>query len=263
MSDHELRSKLIHLAHENPEVRPHVLPLLKTGMGPGKHIRILMDYFLNGWEHVPNTEAAIKEVNYYVDNPVLAKALVTTFEKERPDLGLAYENLSPSARLMKSEADLGKMITRVFKTTKMAKEAGSGEDRVRRTLLSIMARFDVVLKKLETAALMDAWKKAQEGLGKELKPFEGISYVDQYLEGVIDYHELKERISDEDNYPLYNALHYVRTYMEGVITTNELGVELKRFQRIPEVDQYLEGVITDDDMYEKLMRRYRGAESTY
>jgi len=38
MSDHQLRKRLIRLAHSNPELRPDLLPLLKTGgkdKGPG------------------------------------------------------------------------------------------------------------------------------------------------------------------------------------------------------------------------------------
>jgi hypothetical protein len=36
MSDQILRSKVIRLAHSNPELRPHLIPLLKQAALPGK-----------------------------------------------------------------------------------------------------------------------------------------------------------------------------------------------------------------------------------
>lgn len=99
--------------------RPYSLKTAAGTMDPDEYMSILMDFFLNGWEHNTNTASSIKYVAGILGNPALAKALVTTFEKERPDLGRAYRELPPHIRMMKSEADLENMITRVFKTVKV------------------------------------------------------------------------------------------------------------------------------------------------
>ena len=39
-----LRSKLIRMAHQNPEIRPHILPLLKMGQAPLDTGRMQRDY---------------------------------------------------------------------------------------------------------------------------------------------------------------------------------------------------------------------------
>lgn len=58
-----LRSKLIRLAHENPELRPHLLPILqKKAQGPACHA---------GYKHIQQAESALSH-----DFEALEKAML-------------------------------------------------------------------------------------------------------------------------------------------------------------------------------------------
>jgi hypothetical protein len=101
---------------------------VNEALNPAQRMSALMDFFMNSWEH-GDTHSAISHLTQLLGNPDLAKELVTTFEKERPDLGKAYKTLPPRDRMQKSHEDLKKLITRILRAApKESVETGAPKE---------------------------------------------------------------------------------------------------------------------------------------
>ncbi len=110
-----LRNKLIRLAHQRPELRSNLLPLLRQGgceklpeggmrdnceakkkEGESKKASRLsldqiLDYLINGMEHEESPEDAVQTLVSWGYKDRFVKALIQAWEKERPDLNPAHQ----------------------------------------------------------------------------------------------------------------------------------------------------------------------------
>ena len=80
-----------------------------------------------------------------------------------------------------------------------------------------------------------------------LTKYDGIPLVDQYLEGVIPFHELVQGLVRSSLF-LSSPDRFIELHEDGMITDREFSEGLMGFEHIPSVRQYLEGVIPIQDL---------------
>ena len=60
-----LRKRLIRLAHQKPELRPHLIPILKQAAAPEKVLKMVGNYYKREYGLTPVFDAGAKVLNFY------------------------------------------------------------------------------------------------------------------------------------------------------------------------------------------------------